>query len=171
MDILDNSIYLLWGLSQVEMAPWWHCGVKWGAATLELSVLKKGLKIVVTPHTGPVVEMVTATASACRSLYSCDAQDLRARVQMLGRHDKVKDQNVTTKEWKVIDTLKRSSWCYLRIRVVWHWSWRRKITWRNIERWKDLPEVEGGPDQKVLRKMYRCSARSEGERSNIQGAI
>ena len=54
------------------------------------------------------VDMVTATESACRSLDCSDAHVLRAKVvQLLDRHDKVKDQNVTRKEWEAIDKLNK----------------------------------------------------------------
>ena len=73
---------------------------------LELSALKKGLTFAVIPHRVSVVEIVTAMESACRSLGSGDAHELRPKVvQLLDRHDKVKDQNVTNNEWEVIDKL------------------------------------------------------------------
>ena len=74
----------------------------------ELSVLMKGLNFAVTPQKVPVAEIVTATESACRSLDSGDVHGLRAKVvQLLDRQDKVKDQNVTRKEWEAIDKLKK----------------------------------------------------------------
>ena len=67
---------------------------------LELSVLKKGLSFVVTPHRVPVMEIVTATESGCRSPGSGDAHELKSNaVQLLDRQDMVKDQNVTKIEW------------------------------------------------------------------------
>ena len=52
----------------------------------ELSVLKKGQNIVVTPCRVPVVEIVTAMESACNG----DAHELRPKVvQLLDREDKV----------------------------------------------------------------------------------
>ena len=47
---------------------------------LELSVLKKWLNFANTPRRVPVVEIVTAMKSACRSLDSGDAHELRAKV-------------------------------------------------------------------------------------------
>ena len=74
---------------------------------LALSVLKKGLNFVITPRKVPVVEIVTAMESACISLDSGNAHELRAKVvQLLDRQDKLKDQNVTKKEWEVNDKLK-----------------------------------------------------------------
>ena len=66
-------------------------------------MLKKGLNFAITSHRFPVVEIVTATESACNSLGSGDAHELMSKVvQLLDRHDTVKDQNVTKKEWEVI---------------------------------------------------------------------
>ena len=53
---------------------------------LEVSVLEKGLNFVVTPRRVPVVDIVTAMQSTCRSLYSGNAPELRAKVvQLLDR--------------------------------------------------------------------------------------
>ena len=62
----------------------------------------------VTPRGVPVVEVVTATELACRSLDSVDAHALRAKlVQLLDKQNKVKDQNGNKKEWEEIDKLKK----------------------------------------------------------------
>ena len=49
----------------------------------ELSMLKKGLNFEVTLHRVPVVEIVTAIESDCRSLDSCDTDELKAKVVKL----------------------------------------------------------------------------------------
>ncbi len=43
----------------------------------ELSILKKGLNFTITPEYLPVVDIITATESACRSLKSGDASELK----------------------------------------------------------------------------------------------
>ena len=73
----------------------------------ELSILKKGLKFAITPKRLPIVDIITATESACRSLKSGDANELRAKVvNIINKHEKIKDQNVSKEEWKAIENLK-----------------------------------------------------------------
>ena len=70
----------------------------------ELSVLRKGLNFAVTPRKPPVIDIVTATESACRSLNTSDANELRAKVvNILSNNTQVKEQNVTKDEWKAIE--------------------------------------------------------------------
>ena len=73
-----------------------------------MCMLKKGLNFAVTPRKLPVVEVITATESACRGLDPGDANELRAKVVgILDREHNVKDQNVTKQEWASIDSLKK----------------------------------------------------------------
>ena len=70
--------------------------------------MKKGLNFVVTTCKVPLVAIVTATELTCRCLDIGDAHELKAKmVQLLDRQDMVKDQNVTNKEWEMIDKLKK----------------------------------------------------------------
>ena len=74
----------------------------------ELSVLKKGLKFALTPKKLPVVDLITATESACRNLNSSDANKLRAKVvNTIGKHGNINDQNITKKERKAIEDLRK----------------------------------------------------------------
>ena len=74
----------------------------------ELCVLKKGLNFAVTPRKVPVVDIVTATESACRSLNNGDANELRSKVvNILNKNEKVKEQNVGKDEWDAIDNLRK----------------------------------------------------------------
>ena len=74
----------------------------------ELSVLRKGLNFAVTPRKPPVIDIVTATESACRSLNASDANELRAKVvSILSNNTQVKEQNVTKDEWKAIEDLRK----------------------------------------------------------------
>ncbi len=76
-------------------------------SVLELSILKKGLNFTITPKHLPIVDIITATESACRSLKGGDASELRAKVvNIINKHDKIKDENVSNEEWKAIDNLK-----------------------------------------------------------------
>ena len=74
----------------------------------ELSVLRKGLNFAVTPRKPPVIDIVTATESACRSLNASDASEVRAKVvNILSNNTQVKEQNVTKDEWKAIEDLRK----------------------------------------------------------------
>ena len=71
-------------------------------------MLKKGLNFAVTPRKVPVVDIVTATESACRSLNNGDANELRSKVvNILNKNEKVKEQNVGKDEWDAIDNLRK----------------------------------------------------------------
>ena len=74
----------------------------------ELSVLKKGLNFAVTPKKLPEVDLITATESACRNLNNSDANELRAKVvNTIGKHGNINDQNITKKERKAIEDLRK----------------------------------------------------------------
>ena len=74
----------------------------------ELSVLKKGLNFAMTPKKLPVVDLITATESACRNLNSSDANELRAKVvNTIGKHGNINDQSITKKERKAIEDLRK----------------------------------------------------------------
>ena len=74
----------------------------------ELSVLKKGLNFAVTPKKLPVVDLITATESACRNLNNSDTNELRAKVvNTIGKHGNINDQNITKKERKAIEDLRK----------------------------------------------------------------
>jgi hypothetical protein len=76
----------------------------------ELSVLKKGLNFAVTPKRLPVIDMVTATESACRQLGGGDGQELRSKVVNIlsrGNVGLAKDQNITKEERDALDGLKK----------------------------------------------------------------
>ena len=65
--------------------------------------MRKGLNSAVTPKRLPVTDIVTLTESAYRSLTSGDDQELPAKVINIGnKHDKIKDQNMSDEEWRVI---------------------------------------------------------------------
>ena len=69
-------------------------------------VLMKGLNYAVTPKQIPVIDIVSATETACRSLNSADANELRSSVvQMLKKDNIVKEQNVTKEERSAIRDL------------------------------------------------------------------
>ena len=66
----------------------------------------KGLNYAVTPKQIPVIDIVSATETACRSLNSADANELRSSVvQMLKKDNIVKEQNVTKEERSAIRDL------------------------------------------------------------------
>ena len=74
----------------------------------ELSVLKKGLNFAMTPKKLPVVDLITATESACRNLNSSDANELRAKVvNAIGKHGNINDQSITKKVRKAIEDLRK----------------------------------------------------------------
>ena len=74
----------------------------------ELAVLKKGLNCAMTPRQVPVIDIITATATACRNLNKGDANELRAQVcTIVDRSSKIEDQNVSKEEMKSIDNLKK----------------------------------------------------------------
>ena len=55
-----------------------------------------------------MVDLITATESACRNLYSSDANELRAKVvNKIGKHGNINDQNITKKERKAIEDLRK----------------------------------------------------------------
>ena len=61
-----------------------------------------------TPKKLPVVDLITATDSACRNLNSSDANELRAKVvNTIGKHGNINDQNITEKERKAIEDLRK----------------------------------------------------------------
>ena len=62
----------------------------------ELSVLMKGLNFAVTHRRVLVIHSITATASPCKSHGVGDVHELT--VNVLERHDKVRDQNVSKSE-------------------------------------------------------------------------
>jgi hypothetical protein len=76
----------------------------------DLSVLSKGLNFAVTPKRLPVIDLVTATESACRQLGGGDKEELRSKVvNILSRGDAglARDQNITKKERDALDSLKK----------------------------------------------------------------
>ena len=55
-----------------------------------------------------MVDLITATDSACRNLNSSDANELRAKVvNTIGKHGNINDQNITEKERKAIEDLRK----------------------------------------------------------------
>ena len=53
------------------------------------------------------MEFITATESACRNLNISDATELKAKmVNVLCKHDKISDRNVSREESKAINDLK-----------------------------------------------------------------
>ena len=74
----------------------------------ELSVLRKSLNFAVTPRKPPVIDIVTATVSACSSLSTSDFNELRPKVvTIISSNTQVKEQNVTKEEWKAIEELRK----------------------------------------------------------------
>ena len=74
----------------------------------ELSVLKKGLNFAVVPKQLPVVDLVTVTETACRSLPANDASELRAKVAtVISKNRNIKESNISNDEWRAIESLKK----------------------------------------------------------------
>ncbi|XP_070550371.1 uncharacterized protein [Ptychodera flava] len=72
----------------------------------ELSVLAKGLNYAVTPKEIPVVDIISATESACRTLPDRDGSELRSKVTNLLSRPKKLESNLTVNEWKALDKRK-----------------------------------------------------------------
>ena len=66
------------------------------------------MNFAVTPYKAHVIDIVTATETACRSLNQGDANELRAKVlNLVEKGVKVRNQNVNKEEWKAIMDLKK----------------------------------------------------------------
>ena len=88
----------------------------------DLSVLHKGLNFAVTPKRLPVIDLVTATESACRQLGGGDKEELRSKVvNILSRGDAglARDQNITKKERDALDSLKKDEKRQERFKCKW----------------------------------------------------
>lgn len=76
----------------------------------ELSVLQKGLNFAVTPKHVPVVDIITITEGACRSLNSGQSDELRAKIlNVLDKHDVIQDHNITKEEVKALESLRKDT--------------------------------------------------------------
>ena len=72
----------------------------------ELSVLVKGLNYAVTPKDVPVVELVTATETACRKLDPSNANELRSKVVNTISRPRTYESNISPLERKALKDLK-----------------------------------------------------------------
>jgi hypothetical protein len=71
----------------------------------------KGLNFAVTPKHLPVVDIVTVTESACRSLNNDDASDLRAKVaSVIDKNKVIKEHNITKEERNAVEDLRKDGY-------------------------------------------------------------
>jgi hypothetical protein len=73
----------------------------------ELQVLAKGMNFAITPKKTPVIDIMTATESACRGLPIGEADDLRSKVTTILRNHKPPTPNISKEELKAIDSLRK----------------------------------------------------------------
>ena len=73
----------------------------------ELSVLKKGLNYAPTPKTLPIVDLITATESACRNLGKSEADSLRCETVGVLKKFKPPKSNLNQAESEALEKLQR----------------------------------------------------------------